>query len=235
MSLSHHPRRAPAAHAAADEGDRLVRDALTRFLVATSREPSIADLAGATGLPPAGVRKSLMRLEAKRGLVLHPNRPRPWIVHPFSLSPTGCWVQGPERGWWAPCIYCAFGISLCVGQDVIVRTRHGGDADIVEYSVRAGRLEPTDDVFHFLTPARRWWDNVVFTCATFQPFRGEADVDRWCACHGFDRGFMISVERLFTFALDWYHPHASHWYPRSPGEVRECFSRHGLVGEFWNV
>jgi len=235
MRMPNTGRHVPSLRAAKEERDCLVRDTLTRFLVTNSCEPSIGDLADALRMRPAAVRSSLGRLEKKRGLVLHPQQRRPWIVHPFSLSPTSCWVQGKKRGWWAPCLYCAFGISGCVGQDVLITTRLGGEDNTVDYRVRGGKLEPTRDIFHFLIPPRRWWDNVIFTCATFQPFHSEAEVDRWCVRHGFERGFTISVERLFRFALDWYQPHASHWYPRTAVEVRECFSRHGLTGHFWNV
>jgi hypothetical protein len=38
------------------------------------------------------------------GLVLHPRVCEPWVVHPFSVSPTLNWIKGRGRGWWAPCI-----------------------------------------------------------------------------------------------------------------------------------
>jgi hypothetical protein len=235
MTIYHRGRRVPVVDAATHRRDCRLRNALTNFLVRTAREPRVDELSSLTGIRPAAIRKSLWRLESKRGLLLHPNERRPWIVHPFALAPTSCWVQGWQRGWWAPCLYCAFGISGCVGEDVEITTRFGGESSDVRYRISAGVLEPTQDVFHFLTPPSRWWDNVIFTCATFQPFASDPEVDRWCSRHGFERGYTISVERLFAFALDWYRPHADHWHPRSPAEIRECFSRHGLSGPFWNV
>jgi len=235
MTRYYRGRRVPPDNASAvDRHDNLLRNRLTRFITAAAREPSIDELAELCGWPPAAVRKSLRRLQAKRGLLLHPHVRRPWIVHPFSLSPAQCWVQGATKGWWAPCLYCAFGVAGCVGEDVVIATRFGGEAAPVEYAVKDGRLQATMDVFHFATPARRWWDNVVHTCSTFQPFRSEPNVDRWCESHGFERGYVISVERLFDFALDWYRPHATDWRPRSPSEIRACYARHGLEGPFWS-
>ena len=33
------------------------------------------------------------------------------VEHPFSLSPAATWIQQGEQGWWAPCIWCGFGIA----------------------------------------------------------------------------------------------------------------------------
>lgn len=54
---------------------------------------------------------------------------RPWVIHPFSLSPTATWVQADQRGWWAPCIWCALGVAALVGQDVVVHCRIGAETE----------------------------------------------------------------------------------------------------------
>jgi hypothetical protein len=225
----------PATLSAFEEDDNRLRTLLTRFILTTAREPGIDELAQLAGREPRAVRKSLARLQAKRGLLLHPHARRPWIVHPFSLSPASCWVQGGDKGWWASCLYCAFGIAGCVGEDVVITTRLGGEGAAAEYRVADGALQETADIFHFATPAKRWWDNVLYSCATFQPFRNERDAHDWCARHGIARGEIVSVARLFDFARDWYGAHATAWRPRTAAEIRACFSRHGLEGPFWVV
>jgi alkylmercury lyase-like protein len=228
-------RAAPASDTTLEQEDNRLRTLLTQFIAQHAREPTIDQLVGLSGRDARAVRKGLARLEAKRGLLLHPHARRPWIVHPFSLSPAACWVQGRDKSWWAACLYCAFGVAGCVGEDVVITTRLGGEAAPADYRIAGGVLQPTADLFHFATPPKRWWDNVVHTCATFQPFRTEADVVDWCDRHGYARGFILPVARLFAFALDWYRPHATKWRQRSSAEIRACFSRHGLQGPFWRV
>jgi hypothetical protein len=236
MSQYHRGRlRSAPVSAAVDENDNRLRGLLTRFIATTGRGPDIDELAEMWGAHPRAVRKALRRLEAKHGLLLHPRARQPWVVHPFSLSPSQCWVQGRSKGWWAPCLYCAFGVAGCVREDVVITARLGGEAEPVAYRVEDGMLSETPDVFHFTVPAKRWWDNVVHTCATFLPFRGPAEVERWCRRHGFEQGYTIPVGQLFGFALDWYLPHATQWRPRSPSEMRACFARHGLKGPFWAI
>src|SRR5262249_57149373 len=33
------------------------------------------------------------------------------------------------RGWWAPCIWCALGVAALVGEDVVIHSRIGGEAE----------------------------------------------------------------------------------------------------------
>ena len=38
------------------------------------------------------------------GVVLHTHVCEPWVIHPFSASPTATWVESGDRGWWATCM-----------------------------------------------------------------------------------------------------------------------------------
>jgi Alkylmercury lyase len=49
------------------------------------------------------------------------------MIHPFSLSPTGTWVQQGEQGWWAPCIWCGFGIAALAGENAVIHARIGAE------------------------------------------------------------------------------------------------------------
>src|SRR5579859_593919 len=80
--------------------------------------PSNADLALRLGSTAAELEALMKEADAGHALVLHPHVPEPWIVHPFSLTPTLNWVQGPKFGWWAPCIWCALGVATLAGGEV---------------------------------------------------------------------------------------------------------------------
>jgi hypothetical protein len=215
--------------------DQDVRGALTRAIAGRGFAPSSGELAAELNVAVDAIDASLLRLADAHALLLHPGTTRPWAVHPFALAPGSCWVQCNERGYWANCVYCAFGIAAALNQDASVTTRYGGEAETVRYEVRSNTVS-SEDVFHLSTPVARWWDNVIFACASFQPFRREADAERWCARHGLPKGAVMTIPALWGFARDWYGGYLqSPWRKRSVEATRALFARHGLTGAFWTV
>lgn len=216
--------------------DESVRGALTRLIAELGHAPSTERLAAETGCPPADVETSLRRLGETHSLLLHPGSARPWVVHPFALAPGSCWVRTPERGYWANCLYCGFGIAAALKCNAVITTRYGGEENTVRYKVSDGAVVPADDLFHLSTPPARWWDNVIFACATFQPFRSEREIDAWCERHHLPKGGMMRIDQLWRFAQDWYGGYIdTPWRKRSPDEIRSLFDRNGLTGPFWTI
>ncbi|HYV99440.1 MAG TPA: organomercurial lyase [Gemmatimonadaceae bacterium] len=217
--------------------DLEVRGALTRAIAELGYAPSNDALATRVGCDLPTLENHLRRLHATHSLLLHPGTAVPWVVHPFALAPGSCWVETPRHGYWANCLYCAFGIAAAVDSDAVITTRYGGESETVQYAVRRGLgAEESADIFHLSTPPARWWDNVVFACSTFQPFRSDADVERWCERHALPRGATMSVAALWNFASSWYGNYlAQPWHKRTPAEANALFARHGLTGEFWDL
>lgn len=215
-----------------------VRGELTRAIAELGHAPSPEALAGRVGCDVATLDVHLRRLADAHALLLHPGSTRPWVVHPFALAPGSCWVRTPRRGYWANCLYCAFGIAAALDLPAIVTTRYGGEGETALYEVKrgAGVTSPGGDVFHLSTPPVRWWDNVIFACSSFQPFRSEEDVDRWCRDHDLPRGATMSVAGLWDFARDWYGAYLTEpWRKRTGAEVTALFAKHGLTGRFWEI
>jgi hypothetical protein len=214
--------------------DEAVRGALTRLIAEHGFSPSLEGLAGDLGLSTQDVSNHLSRLAEAHALLLHPDSVRPWVVHPFALAPGSCWVRTPQRGYWANCLYCAFGIAAALRCDAVITTRYGGEDETVQYSIENGKITPSGDIFHFSTPPARWWDNVIFACSSFQPFKRQADIASWCSRHDLPEGGLMSVEALWRFASDWYGDCLQKpWRKRSPEEAKAVFDRHGLTGPFW--
>ncbi|KGB53065.1 Alkylmercury lyase [Sphingopyxis sp. LC81] len=213
-----------------------VRTELTRAVAELGHAPSNADLAERAGLPVPVVEAALHALHEAHALLLHPGKTEPWAVHPFALSPGSCWVETGDKGYWANCVYCGFGIAAALDEDATIYTRIGGEREPVEIHVRNGELVERDLLFHLSTPPRAWWDNVIHACASFQPFRTEADVEDWCARHALPKGAVVPMPTMWAFARDWYGDAIRKpWRKRSADEVRTVFERHGFTSPFWSV
>jgi hypothetical protein len=216
--------------------DEAVRGALTRLIARLGFAPDHAAIAAEARCPVDQIEPSLQRLGEARALLLHPNSTKPWIVHPFALAPASCFVETARHGYWASCLYCAFGVATAVNEDAVITTRFGCESETATFRIVGRELLDARGVFHFGTPFARWWDNVVFACSSFQPFRIESDVDRWCDRHGFSRGAVISMDRAFRFSRDWYGNYvAKPWRRRTPADVKAVFDVHGFTGPFWKV
>jgi len=216
------------------DSDQDLRGLLARMIADLGYSPPLATLAEAAGTTVDETLQSLGRLHDSNALLLHPDRCRPWVVHPFALSPGSCWVETPRRGYWANCLYCGLGIAAALRSDARITTRLGGEGETRVFRVENGELIESDFVFHLSTPVARWWDNVIHACASFQPFASEDEVDPWCERHALPRGAVLSPATLWRFAFDWYGACIDQpWRKRSPDEVRALLDRHGLTGPFW--
>jgi hypothetical protein len=207
--------------------------ALVQRLVRGGPAPRAIDVAADLGVTDDDARAALRRLEEVHGVVLHPDG-EPWVVHPFSLSPTATWVEaGADGGWWAPCTWCALGICALVGGRAIVRTRIGGEREEVEIAVDDGDTR-ADLLVHFAIPPRRAWVNVHHHCAMVLPFRDAAAVDRWSARHGLPRGEVVPIGTVAALSRSWYGRHADpDWRKWTTAEAGALFRSVGLTSAFW--
>jgi hypothetical protein len=216
--------------------DSRVHHALLRHIIATGHAPTTLGLAEQVASPAAEVASSLVRLAENHGLVLHPDSHEVWVVHPFSLSPTQVWVTTRDRGWWAPCLWCALGVAALVGGTTVIRARIAGEHEDCTIHVREGEVAEQDLFVHFSLRPAEAWRNVIHYCATVLPFRQVGDVDPWCARHRLPRGALVPIAQLNTFARLWYGRHLDeNWRKWSVEEARALFVQAGLTGPFWDL
>jgi hypothetical protein len=180
------------------------------------------------------VKEALKRLEASHSIVCHPGRAAPWVIHPFSLSPTATWVQSAQRGWWTPCIWCALGVAALVRENVVIHSRVGGEAEDLDLHICDGAVREDSIMTHFAEPLRSAWDNVHHYCATVLQFRSEADVDAWSRRHAIPKGAVVPMAQVAELARLWYGKHAAReWKKWSVAQACEIFEQVGLTGPFW--
>jgi hypothetical protein len=215
--------------------DSLVHHLIVRGLLDAGRAPTAAELALRAGRDQAAIDAALRSLDATHGLVLHPHRTEPWIVHPFSTSPTHTWVAaGPDRGWWAPCLWCGLGISALHREPVVIHTRIGAESEPIEIPADRGLPRREDLWVHFPEPPRLAWGNVHHFCARLVAFPYASDAAEWTQRHGFPLGEVLPIAQLGDLARRWYGRHAErNWSKWTVPQAREIFTSVGLTGEFW--
>jgi hypothetical protein len=138
-----------------DERDLALRNRVYSQLVELGRVPTIAE----TG----GDQAALRRLHDEHALVLEADGSAIRMAAPWSGVPTPYRVRAAGREWFGNCVWDAFGIPAALGVDGHVSATCLDCGEGLEVGASDGRSDRDDLVAHFLLPARRWWDDIVFT------------------------------------------------------------------------
>lgn len=209
--------------------------AIITCIIQSGAAPSVHELCGTLHLTPAEVTAGLAELEQAHGIVLHPGSDEPWIIHPFALSPTATWVESGRGGFWAPCMWCALGITSLIG-DATIHTRLAGEREPLELHVHGRQTDHKELLVHFPLPPRQAWANVHHFCAMVLPFRSAADIAAWSARHRLPHGRAVPLPQLAELAARWYGRHAEEdWRKWTRSEAQSIFNSVGLTDEFWQL
>ena len=209
---------------------------LLRTLIDEGAPAPLPRLAEALGADEPDIEASMRRLEANHGVVLHPGTLEPWVIHPFSTTPTLFYLTSDPGGWWAPCIWCALGAAILVGPPVTISTVMGGETEPLTITVTEGGPDRPDLLAHFPIPVARAWDNVHRHCASTLVFETEGDIDRWCARHGIEKGEVVPLGQVHNLARDWYGGHLDpEWRKATADEAQAVFRKVGLTAPHWDV
>ena len=125
--------------------------------------PSIAELMEATTAARDDVGQSLARLASGRVLVLQPGSGEILMAAPFSAIPTPFVVRTRAHVAYANCAWDALGVSVMTRTAAHVFSACGccGEALTIDTSMEG--VPDGSGIIHFAVPARRWWDDIVFT------------------------------------------------------------------------
>jgi alkylmercury lyase-like protein len=206
-------------------------------LIAQGACPSNAELADQLGTSITRVEELLRGLSEIHGVVLHPHVCEPWLIHPFAITPTGNWIEAKRGGWWAPCIWCAFGVTTLLGGEVRIHTRIGAEAEALEIKVVEGEPAGCDELWvHFAIPPERAWQNVHQHCSMVLPFRSPQQIEAWCKRHRLPHGEAVPLPQVARLARLWYGSHADPgWRKWTVAEAQDIFHQAGLRSQFWDL
>src|SRR5262245_15498901 len=177
---------------------------LIRALLDTCSVPDNAVLADQLHGSVRDLERCFDELAEQHGVVLHPNSPRVWVIHPFSLAPTPFHVRAGTRCWWGNCAWCSLGIAVLLDEPCTITSSLGAEEERIVVTVGNGCVTPNDRFVHFPIPMARAWDNVVYTCSTMLFFRNADDVSEWSQRHGLPVGDVQPVLKVWELAKRWY-------------------------------
>jgi alkylmercury lyase-like protein len=144
--------------------DRAVRWAVFSSLRDRSVAPSIEVIGSALGVGTDEVAASMGRLHDSHVLVLYEGTTDVRMALPFAAKPTPFSVRVGDRRWWANCAWDAYAIPAAVGADEAAIETDCPDCGVpMHLEIRGGEAVPANALVHFLLPASRWWDDIVFT------------------------------------------------------------------------
>ena len=119
------------------------------------------EVAAAAGITDDAVIPGWRCLHEAHALVLDGDALR--MLNPFSVVRTGHRVTAGGRVWYANCAWDAFGVCSALRTRGRIETRCADCAQslVLDSADTSPRTESL--LFHTLVPARRWWDDIVFT------------------------------------------------------------------------
>ena len=143
--------------------DVVLRNETYRAFVALGRAPTADEVATSTDSTPDDVRTGWRRLHDEHALVLDAAGAEIRMANPFSGVPTAYRVRAAGRWWYANCAWDAFGVCAALHSDGRIETSCPDCGEPLAIVVQDERPDDESLLFHCLVPARRWWDDIVFT------------------------------------------------------------------------
>ena len=143
--------------------DVQLRNETYRLFVVLGRAPTAAEVGAGTGLRSDEVLEGWRRLHTEHALVLNGDGSELRMANPFSAVPSAYRVLAGDRWWYANCAWDAFGVCAALHTDGRIETSCPDCGEPLTVDVVERQPHDASLLFHCLVPARRWWDDIVFT------------------------------------------------------------------------
>ena len=198
--------------------------------------PNVEELSKTLNVDNNEIVNGLKDLEEYHGVVLHPNEPKVWVIHPFSLAPTNFYVKTKNGEWWGNCAWCSLGVAALLQDDVKITTTIGAETEQIEINIISGEIQEKNYFIHFLVPMKNAWDNVIYTCSNMLVFESEEQIDKWSKKHNIPKGDIQPIDRIWNFSKKWYGNHLNpDWTKWTIEEAKEMFREFELSDRIWKL
>lgn len=198
--------------------------------------PDIIFLADYFNTNQKEVEKALYNLQDYHGVVLHPNEPKVWAIHPFSLAPTNFYIKSSIGQWWGNCAWCSLGIAALLKTDLTITTSIGAEGKHLTIQIENGKIKQKNLFIHFPIPMKNAWDNVIYTCSNMLVFENENQIDKWTKEHNIAKGDIQPIEKIWKFSQKWYGNHLNpNWKKWTIEEAKKMFAEFELNHAIWKL
>lgn len=198
--------------------------------------PNVSELSKILSATENEIIKGLHDLQEYHGVVLHPNEPKVWVIHPFSLSPTNFYVKTQNGEWWGNCAWCSLGVAALLKDDVKIITTIGAETKQIEINIIDGEIQEKNYYIHFPIPMKNAWDNVIYTCSNMLVFENETQIEEWTKKHNISKGDIQPIEKIWNFSKKWYGNHLNpNWKKWTIEEAKEIFNEFDLKNKIWQL
>jgi len=141
-----------------------VRLAVLERTIASGQVPTAGEIATDLDMPVAMVQEAYARLGESHVFVCEADdSSRLRMANPFSAVPTAFKVSARGGSYHGNCVWDSLGIVSLLGGEGYVDTACPDCSEPLRLRVSGGKLVESDCAVHFSVPARRWWDDIVFT------------------------------------------------------------------------
>jgi hypothetical protein len=143
--------------------DTQVRLELYREFARTAEPPTIESIAEKMQAPADNIRAALESLAAVKAIVLQPESREILMANPLCAVPTPYRVRIQDRSYFGSCVWDALGIIAMLQSDAVLDSSCACCGEAMTIGVRGGHVARMHGIIHFAIPAKRWWENIVFT------------------------------------------------------------------------
>lgn len=210
--------------------------AIIKGIIDNGFAPGVEDLSETLKADKDEIVKGLYDLQECHGVVLQPNEPKVWVIHPFSLAPTSFYVKSRKGEWWGNCAWCSLGIAALLKDDVKITSTIGAETNQIEINIINGEIQEKNFCIHFPVPMKNAWDNVIYTCSSMLVFENEKQIDEWTKKHNIPKGDIQSIVNIWNFSKKWYGSHLNpEWKKWTMEEAKQMFKEFELNHKIWKL
>jgi hypothetical protein len=214
---------------------RLLHSTKIKYIIEKGYAPDLKAISSILNSDILTLQKALYELQNYHGVVLHPDKPAVWVIHPFSTAPTNFLVKSSRGICWGNCAWCSLGVAVLLEEDVTITTRLGAyDEQIVIHIVK-GELVEKNLLVHFPVTMASAWDNAIYTFSTMLVFKNEDQILAWSERHNISKGDIQRIDHVWAFSKKWYGNHLNpHWEKWTMQEARDIFREFNLTNKIWD-
>ena len=209
---------------------------LIKKIIEEGYAPTNQTLAEHFGVNETEVIQALHELQDYHGVVLHPNEPKVWVIHPFSLAPTNFYIKSAKGQWWGNCAWCSLGVAALLETDLTISTTIGAEGTPITIHIKNGEIIETNLFIHFPIPMKNAWDNVIYTCSNMLVFENKEQVESWSIRHNIPLGDIQPIQRIWEFSKKWYGDHLNpNWVKWTAEDAKRMFLEFNLTHPIWDL